>query len=66
MSPDTKAIRSAREKAGKTQREVAEALNVCERTVMRWELGQSMPPGDSLIRLARILRRNPEDLVRVA
>lgn len=59
-------MRAARQKAGKTLREVATALGVSERTVMRWELNQTNPPADSVIRLARFLRRRAEDLVRVA
>ena len=58
-------IRAARLKAGMTQREVADSLVVNERTVMRWELGQTIPETDKLLRLARLLRRRPEDLVQV-
>ncbi len=67
MSPDTVSpIRRARHRAGKTLRYVAAALAVTERTVMRWELGQTKPDAETLIRLARLFRRRPEDLVMVA
>lgn len=66
MSHDEHPIRGARREEGKTVREVATALGVSERTVRRWELAETIPASDSLIRLARMLRRRPEDLVRVA
>jgi DNA-binding transcriptional regulator YiaG len=62
MSP----LREARIKAGKSAQEIATALGVSQRTVRRWELGETRPPFDSVVRVARILRRRAEDLVKVA
>ena len=59
-------MRQARHRAGKTLRQVAIELAVSERTVMRWELGQTKPGAESIVRLARLFRRRPEDLLRVA
>lgn len=64
--PTNNAIRSARKATGKSLDDVARAVGVSERSVRRWELGQTMPDAGSLLKLARVLRRNPEDLLKVA
>jgi transcriptional regulator with XRE-family HTH domain len=59
-------MRAARHRSKKTIQQVAEALGVSERTVMRWELEQARPAAESVIRLARLYRCRPDQLVRVA
>jgi transcriptional regulator with XRE-family HTH domain len=59
-------MRAARHRAKKTIRQVAEVLGKSERTVMRWELDQAKPGADDVVRLARLYRCRPEQLLRVA
>lgn len=56
-------MRSLREAAGKTQRECAMALGVGERTYVRWEHGDAVPSGGSLVRLADFLGVHPRELL---
>ncbi len=49
------AIREKRIAKGLTQDELATALNIRRTTVSMWETGNSMPRGEVLIKLAKIL-----------
>lgn len=64
---DPSALRSARERAGITQSELARRVGVVggER-VSRWELGRSQPRPDLLVRLAEELDVRPRQLVKPA
>lgn len=64
---DPSALRSARERAGFTQSQLARKVGVVggER-VSRWELGRSQPRPDLLVRLAEELDVRPRQLVRPA
>lgn len=62
LSPNTNGIRSARVRANKTQVQLADAIGVSERTVMRWELGRTMPRGDDLRKTWIYLRHFVKDL----
>lgn len=48
-------IQRAREAAGLTQEELAEAIGKQQPTISRWEMGVSSPPYSVLIRLAQAL-----------
>ena len=57
-------IRKAREQAGLTQEEVAEALFVSRQAVSKWESGLSRPSTDNLIRLAQLLGTDVQSLTQ--
>lgn len=56
-------IRELREKAGKTQTDIAIELNVVQSTVAMWETGQNMPRADKLTPLAKILGCTVDELL---
>lgn len=56
-------IRSFRGAMCMTQKELADHVGVSIQTVIRWESGQREPVGSDYVRLARILRCNPSDLL---
>ena len=56
-------FREARLKAGKTVREVMEALNVSDAAVYLWETGETRPKLDNLIKLAELYGCTIDDLV---
>jgi transcriptional regulator with XRE-family HTH domain len=56
-------IRQARENAGLTQKQLAEALGLDQSAVSNWETGKSEPVINNLRRLADILGCNPADLL---
>ena len=60
---DKISLRALREKAGKTQREVALALNVGERIYVRWEHGDNLPDAENLVRLADFFGVHPRLLI---
>lgn len=53
-------VRLARRAAGHTQESLARELGVTLRAVQTWEGGTSYPSRQSLVALARVLRRGPE------
>jgi transcriptional regulator with XRE-family HTH domain len=55
-------LRKAREAAGLTQIELAECINVSEKSVSRWENGQSLPQPAALRALCIKLAKTPEEL----
>lgn len=55
-------IRAKRRRAGLTQAQVARAVVVNVRSVMRWELDQAAPRPRHRRRLARLFQCRPEDL----
>lgn len=58
------AMKSARLQANMTQREVAEALNVTQPAVVRWEKGQGSEPSISrLIQLADLYKISVDTLI---
>ena len=58
-------IRVARMKAGMTQAELAQKLNVKQGTVGAWEIGYSFPRPKSMVRLCEILKIPVEELLKV-
>lgn len=57
-------IKAARERLGWTQFDLANEANVSLSSVQRWERGE-MPPVRELIRLAGVLKIEPEQLVEL-
>ena len=52
-----------RQKAGMTQAELGEKLNYSDKTVSKWERGESMPDAYSLMRLAQIYGLTVDELL---
>ena len=48
-------IKSARERAGISQKELAVSMGVAQPTVSNWESGERMPMGKNLTKLAELL-----------
>lgn len=57
-------FKSAREKAGITQAEVARALEVSRASVNVWDKGKGLPRGSRLLALAKLLRCTTEEILR--
>lgn len=57
-------IRVARMKAGMTQTELAQKLNVTQGTVGAWEIGCSFPRPQSMVKLCKLLKIRVEDLLK--
>lgn len=55
-------ITKLRKKAGLSQEELAEKLNVTRQTISKWELGQSKPDFDKLIEISKIFNIGLEEL----
>lgn len=51
-----------RKDSGLTRLEVARAAEVSERSVLRWELGRTVPHGPAALRYGRVLDRLMGDL----
>lgn len=49
-------IKSAREKAGLTQAQVAKAMNINQSAVALWENGETQPRADRLLQLSKLLK----------
>jgi transcriptional regulator with XRE-family HTH domain len=62
---DSNAVVLARLRAGLTQRELAEKLNVTSRSVQHWEYGTAFPTGPRLLGLAKVLGLSTSDLLYV-
>lgn len=56
-------IKMLREKARKTQTEIAERLDVDKSTVSKWETGGSLPRAATLIKLAEVLNCTVDELL---
>lgn len=56
-------IRALRLERGMTQRQLAEALGLCDKTVSKWERGLGCPDVSVLSRLAQLLGVGLEDLL---
>ena len=57
-------IRAAREKAGLTVKELAQAVDVYQNTVYRWERGERVPPEELKHALAKALGCGVADFYR--
>lgn len=56
-------IKSARQKAGLTQKQVATAINVNQSAVAQWESGSTQPRTNKLLELAKLLKCSVETLL---
>ncbi len=66
MLPDVKrwaAFRAARDRIGLTQVAIAQALNVEQAAVSKWETGRALPGAETLLRLAVLLECSVDALV---
>ena len=60
-------IRTAREGLGLSQSQLAKAVGISQESVRKWENGEiKSPRADTLLRLARKLRKDPEWIVNGA
>jgi transcriptional regulator with XRE-family HTH domain len=55
-------MRELREKAGMTQRDLAQRLGVFQTATSKWELGQTQPSHEDLLALCGIFGVTPSDL----
>lgn len=58
-------IKTARNKAGLTQTELARKLKVSQSTVCCWEVGRAIPRPKSLVELCRLIDIPVETLLKV-
>lgn len=63
-TPIGKAIRKHRIGCGLTQKELAEKMNVSEKTIRGWELEKQQPASESIITLAEIFKISPLSLYK--
>jgi DNA-binding XRE family transcriptional regulator len=59
-------LRAAREASGKTQKQVAESVNITERSYQYYEADEMEPGVRTAIRLAKALNSTVEDLFGAA
>lgn len=57
-------IYSARKKAGKTQKQIAEFLGISDSAVNQWENGKTFPKTEHLPKLAGFLSCTVDDLLK--
>lgn len=58
-----KFIATCRKKAGLTQMQLAEKMNITDRAVSKWETGKAMPDSSIMLDLCRILNISVNDLL---
>lgn len=58
-------LRRARKMAEMTQQELAEAVEVCQKDISRWENGKRTPGLDSLVKICRALEVSADDLLEI-
>lgn len=58
-------IRLARIKAGFSQNELAERLNVKQSSVSLWERGRNLPKAQNMVRLSELLDIPVDELLKV-
>ena len=57
-------LKNAREKAGLSQKDVAEALNISRQSVSKWETGKAYPDIDNLIILSELYNVSVDYLIK--
>lgn len=55
---------SAREKAGLTQREVAEKLGIVQSSISLWETGRTYPKASLLVKAAELYHCSVDELLK--
>lgn len=63
MTEITVNIRKFRKKAGMSQNDLAEQLNVTRQTVSSWENGKTYPDLDMVVKLSEVLGTDPNHLL---
>ena len=58
-----KNLKNAREKAGYSQNDVAEKLNISRQSVSRWKNGRSVPDVENLVVLSQMYKISLDDLL---
>ena len=56
-------LKIRRKKAGFTQEQVAEKMNITRQTLSNWEVGKNYPDIDSIIMLSRIYQLSLDELL---
>ena len=56
-------LQSLRKKAGLSQEQLAEQMNVTRQAISKWETGEGMPDVDNLLPLARLLHTTVDYLL---
>lgn len=56
-------LKNAREKAGLSQKDVADSLNISRQSVSKWETGKAYPDIENLVVLSRLYQMSLDDLV---
>ena len=59
-------IKNAREKAGLTQKDLAEKLNISRAGLSSWELGRTKPDLTTFVNLCHVLHIKADDLLGLA
>lgn len=57
-------IYSARKKAGKTQKQIADHLGISDSAVNQWEAGKTMPKTEHLVKTASFLGCTVDELLK--
>ena len=57
-------LKRIRKEKGMKQEFIAEQIGVRQSTVAMWETGKSMPRGETMIKLAKLLNCTIDDLLR--
>jgi len=57
-------IKEKREEKGMTQAELAEAMEVSQQAIAKWEIGVGMPRADKLVKLSEVLGCSLEELMK--
>jgi len=57
-------IKEKREEKGMTQAELAEAMEVSQQAIAKWEIGVGMPRADKLLKLSGILGCTSDELLK--
>lgn len=58
-------IRAARKKAGVSQKELAERLQVHQKDISRWENGAHIPTVEMLIKICRELNVSADEILEI-
>ena len=58
-------LKEFRIKLNKSQRDIASELDITQQGYCRWENGSSFPNEEKLIKLCRVLRCTPNDLLGI-
>lgn len=58
-------IRAARKKAGVSQKELAERLQVHQKDISRWENGAHIPTVEMLIKICRELNASADEILEI-